>query len=47
MIQRRSFGAEVKTMKNKGKINTLKEKALFTDWIHLLLKMGLSELEEG
>ena len=28
-------------------INTLREKALSTDWIYLLLKMGLSESEEG
>ena len=29
------------------KNNTLKEEALFTERIHLLLKMGLSELKEG
>ena len=47
MVQMRSFRTEIKTMRSNGKINTLKEKALFTGWIHLLLKMGLSELEEG
>ena len=47
MVQMRSFRTEIKTIRSNEKINTLKEKALFTGWIHLLLKMGLSELEEG
>ena len=47
MVQRRLFATEIKTVRRNGKINTLQEKAVFTDWIPLLLKICLSELEEG
>ena len=45
MVQKRSYGTEIKTMASNRK-NSLKEKAFFTYWIHLLLKIWLTELEE-
>lgn len=47
MVQEGSFGTEVKIITNNEKINRLKKKAFFIDWIYLLLKTVLSELEEG